>query len=64
MENHEGILITVKCEKCGNENRTIIPVEISEENWIKPKKKINNSRTKEEIGKFKKNRHEILLKSP
>lgn len=50
-----GILILVKCKKCGKENSVIIPVEVSQEEWIKAQKRMDKSETNLEIIKFKKN---------
>lgn len=49
-----GLLISVICKKCGKENAVIIPVEVSEEEWIQAQKKMDKSETNLEVIKFKK----------
>ena len=42
MDKVKAMLITVKCEKCGEENRVLIPVHMSKEDWMKTKELLDN----------------------
>lgn len=38
MTDFKAICIKMKCENCGKEHAQLIPMIISEENWLKTKK--------------------------
>lgn len=56
-----GILVSVKCKKCKKENAVIIPVEVSEEQWIKAQKRMDKSETKVELVKTREIRSRSTL---
>ena len=42
MDEVKAMLITIKCEKCGEENKVLLPVYMSKEDWMKTKELLDD----------------------